>query len=181
MEDYRIDKDKYAFDPTLARGLDYYTGLIFELEIEGYNGGTVGGGGRYDNLIGRFTGEKTPAVGFSFGFDRLIEAADEANLLPKYKPATRVLVTVFKENLLKEALSLVSRLRNRGIAAEVSLNPTEKLDKQLKYADNKGIPYAAIIGPEEIKTDTVTLKNLSTGNQSNLKERELVKELQPNS
>ena len=177
LEDYRIDKDKYAFDPTLARGLDYYTGLIFELEIEDYNGGSVGGGGRYDDLIGRFTGEKTPAVGFSFGFDRLIEAAVEAGLLPKYEPATRVLVTVFKENLSKESLSLVSRLRNRGIAAEVSLNPTEKLDKQLKYADNKGIPYAAIVGPEEVKTDTITLKNLSTGNQSNLKERELVKEL----
>ena len=177
LETAKVDPDKYAFDPTLARGLDYYTGTIFELEIEGYSGGSVGGGGRYDSLIGRFTDRETPAVGFSFGLDRLIEAAQESSLLPKYQPAARVLVTVFKENLLKESLYLVSRLRNRGIAAEISLDPSEKLEKQLKYADNKGIPYAAILGPEEVKTETITLKDLSTGKQSTLKENELIKKL----
>jgi len=178
LKEFKTESDKYAFDPTLARGLDYYTGLIFELEVEGYTGGSIGGGGRYDDLIGRFTGGKTPATGFSFGFDRLIEAAEEAKLLPDYKPSTRVFVTVFKENLLKESLGLVSKLRNRGIAAEIALDPSEKLEKQLKYADNKGIPYAAVLGPEEVKTDTATLKDLSTGEQTRLKESELIKKLQ---
>lgn len=177
LEISKVDPDKYAFDPTLARGLDYYTGAIFELEIEGYSGGSVGGGGRYDSLIGRFTDEPTPAVGFSFGFDRLIEAAEESNLLPEYQPTARVLVTVFKEELLKESLYLVSKLRNRGIAAEISLEPSEKLNKQLKYADNKGVPYAVILGPEEVKSGTITLKELSTGEQSSLKENELVRKL----
>jgi len=177
LKEFKIETDKYAFDPTLARGLDYYTGVIFELEVEGYSGGSIGGGGRYDDLIGRFTNGKIPATGFSFGFDRLIEAAEEANLLPDYTPSTRVFVTILKENLLKDSLALVSKLRNRGIAAEIALDPSEKLDKQLKYADNKQIPYAAIIGPEEAKTDTVTLKDLSTGEQTRLKESELIKRL----
>ena len=159
--------------------MDYYTGLIFELEIEGYSGGSVGGGGRYDDLIGRFANTPIPATGFSFGFDRLLEAAQEANLLPKYAPSCQVLVTVFKEDLLKEALSLVSKLRNREVAAEISLEPGEKLDKQLRYADNKGIPYAIILGPEEIKSGTTTLKNLTTGTQTKLKESELIKKLKP--
>jgi len=180
LEDFKIESDKYAYEPTLARGLDYYTGLIFELEVEGYSGGSIGGGGRYDDLIGRFTGAKTPATGFSFGFDRLIEAAEEAKLLPDYKPSTRVFVTVFKESLLKESLGLVSKLRSRGIAAEIALDPSEKLEKQLKYADNKGAPYAAIIGPEEIKQGLITLKNLSTGEQTKLKESELIKKLPSN-
>ena len=174
-----IEPDKYAYEPTLARGLDYYTGLIFELEIEGYSGGSVGGGGRYDDLLGRFADKQTPATGFSFGFDRLLEAAQEANLLPKYAPSCQVLVTVFKEEWLKESLSLASKLRNRSVAAEISLDPSEKLDKQLRYADNKKIPYAVILGPEEIKSGTVTLKNLTTGEQTKLKENELIKKLQP--
>ena len=178
LEDLKVDKDKYAFDPTLARGLDYYTGIIYELEVESYSGGSVGGGGRYDNLIGRFTDKKIPAVGFSFGFDRLIEAAQEAKLLPSYSPLTKVLVTVFNEKLLSESLALTSKLRNQGIAAEITLDPKEKLEKQLKYADNKGIPYVAILGQEELKTNTVALKNLTSGQQTRLSFSELVKKLE---
>ncbi|MEX0621514.1 MAG: histidine--tRNA ligase [Candidatus Woykebacteria bacterium] len=177
LEDSKMDKDTYAFDPTLARGLDYYTGLIFEMEVEGYTGGSVGGGGRYDDLIGKFTGSKTPAVGFSFGFDRLIEAADEQKLLPNYSPSTQILVTIFKENLLNDSLALVSRLRSRGVSAEIYLEPDEKLDKQLKYADNKKIPYTAILGPNEVKSGLVTIKDLSTGKQETIKESELLRKL----
>ena len=177
----KIEADKYAYEPTLARGLDYYTGLIFELEIEGYSAGSIGGGGRYDDLIKRFSGTQIPATGFSFGFDRIIEAAKGAKLLPKYFPNSKVLVTIFRENLVKESLSLVSELRNRGVAAEISLETTDKLDKQLKYADNKGIAYAIILGPEELKEGTVTLKNLNTRTQSKLKENELIKKLKSSS
>lgn len=177
LEKTNVDKSKYAFDPTLARGLDYYTGLIFELEIEGYSGGSIGGGGRFDDLIGRFADKKIPAVGFSFGFDRLIEAAEEKKLLPKYCSNTKILVTIFRENLLGDSLSLVSNLRNKGIPTEIALDPKEKLEKQLKYADTKKIPYAAIIGPEEIKQGLVTLKDLQTGEQQKVKPGELVKNL----
>ena len=177
LEGYKLEADKYAFDPTLARGLDYYTGIVYELEIEGYSAGSVGAGGRYDNLIGRFTGEKIPAVGFAFGLDRLIEAAEELNLLGPYQVTTRILVTVFNEKFLKDSLTLVATLRKQGIAAEISLDPTNKLEKQLKYADNKGIPFVAILGPEETKTKTVTVKNLDSGEQKNLKITELLKKL----
>jgi histidyl-tRNA synthetase len=178
LEDYKLEADKYAFDPTLARGLDYYTGIVYELEIEGYGAGSVGAGGRYDNLIGRFTDEKTPAVGFAFGLDRLIEAAEELNLLGPYQVATRILVTVFNEKLLKDSIALVTKLRKQGVAAEISLDPTDKLEKQLKYADNKGIPFVAILGPEEAKTKTVTLKNLKSGEQEKLKISGLLKKLE---
>ncbi len=154
--------------------------MIFELEIEGYGGGSVGGGGRYDDLIGRFANNKIPATGFSFGFDRLIEAAAEENLLPNYKPSAQVLVTVFNKQLLSDSLSLVSKLRNRGIAAEISLETNEKLDKQLKYADIRNIPFAIILGPEESKKEMTTIKNLSNGTQETLKESELLKKLTSN-
>lgn len=177
LESLKISPDRYAYEPTLARGLDYYTGLIFELEIEGYAGGSVGGGGRYDDLIGRFANSKIPATGFSFGFDRLIEAATEENLLPKYLPTTQVLVTVFDKQSLPASLALVSKLRIKGIATEISLSTNDKLEKQLKYADNKDIPYAIILGPEEIKKDLVTLKNLSNGKQETVRENELFRKL----
>src|SRR4030042_1143058 len=169
LENYKVETDKYAFDPTLARGFDYYTGIVYEIEVEGYPAGSVGGGGRYDDLIGRFANGKTPAVGFAFGLDRLIEGAEELNLLDPYKVSSRVLVTVFNEKLLKESLSLVSLLRKQGVPAEISLDPNDKLEKQLKYADNKGIPYVALLGPEEVKTKTLTLKDLASGEQKNLK------------
>ncbi|OGY23138.1 MAG: histidine--tRNA ligase [Candidatus Woykebacteria bacterium RBG_13_40_15] len=177
LENYKVETDKYAFDPTLARGLDYYTGIVYEIEVEGYPAGSVGGGGRYDDLIGRFANGKTPAVGFAFGLDRLIEAAEELNLLDPYKVSSRVLVTVFNEKLLKESLSLVSLLRKQGVPAEISLDPNDKLEKQLKYADNKGIPYVAILGPEEVKTKTLTLKDLASGEQKNLKIGEVIREI----
>ncbi len=164
----KVDKNLFAFDPTLARGLDYYTGTIFEMEIKGYAGGSVGAGGRYDNLIGIFANKKIPAVGFSFGFDRLLEAAERFRLIPNYSPSSRVLVTIFNGKLLPQSLSLVTNLRNQGIAAEVALDADEKLEKQLKYADNKGIPFAAILGPKESESGTITLKNLSEKTQSTI-------------
>lgn len=177
LENFNIEKDKYAFDPSLARGLDYYTGLIFELEVEGYSGGSIGGGGRYDDLIGRFAERKIPAVGFSFGFDRLIEAANEAKLLPTPSSVTKVLVSVFNEDLLPESLALATRLRNRGINTEVPIETDSKLDRQLKYADIRNIPFVIILGPEEVKSETLTFKNLATGQQETLKENEVSRRL----
>jgi histidyl-tRNA synthetase len=165
------------FDPTLARGLDYYTSTIIEVAVEGYTAGSVGGGGRYDNLIGQFTGRAVSAVGLAFGFDRILEAMDEANLLTTAKTATQVFVAVFSPQLFNQSLLLVSHLRDSGIAAEASLAPSAKLDKQLKYADKKGIPYVAILGPDEVKKNVVQLKDMATQKQEELTPDALVAKL----
>lgn len=169
LEKLKIRKGVYAFDPSLARGLDYYTGLIFELEIEGYDAGSVGGGGRYDKLIGLVSENSFPAVGFSFGFDRLLEALEL--IKPKIEPnqGTQILVTVFSPEFLESSLEAVSFLRNQGVSTEIYLDPEAKLEKQMKYADQKSIPYTLIIGPEEVKEKVVTFKNLKDRKQEKLK------------
>ncbi len=159
-----LNNPRVVFDPTLARGLDYYTGLIFEIEIEGYSAGSVCGGGRYDNLIGMFAGKDIPAVGFAFGFDRLVEAMDELNLFPTDLATTRVLVTVFSDDLRNKSIEVANKLRENDINTELYLDDA-KMEKQLKYADQKGIPFVVIIGPDEAKNNTVTLKNMKTREQ----------------
>lgn len=169
LEKMKIRRDTYAFDPSLARGLDYYTGLIFELEIEGYTAGSCGGGGRYDKLIGTFTESNLPAIGFSFGLDRIMEAMEELKLLPKPESQTQVLVTIFNEELLPESLEATSYLRSQGINTEIYLDTLAKLDKQFKYADNKKIPFALVIGPEEVSKKVVNLKDLSSTEQKQVR------------
>lgn len=172
-----INEKQYEFSPTLARGLDYYTGVIFEMEIEGYSGGSVAGGGRYDNLIGMFSGKSTPAVGFSFGFDRLIEAMDELKLFPDDLASTKAMVTIFTQDLLDKSLELANFLRTNNINTELWLDPETKLDKQLKYADQKGIPYVLILGPDEVKQNLVVVKDLRTGKQEQIPQEELLDKL----
>lgn len=167
LEKSGVEKFKYKFSPTLARGLDYYTGMIFEIEIEGYTAGSVCGGGRYDNLIGIFSGKPIPATGFAFGFDRLMEAMNELNLFPSDidQSLVQVLVTIFNSDFLEKSLEIVSKLRNNGVNAEIFLNENASLDKQLKYTDQKGIPYAIILGPNEAEKNEVTIRNMKTREQ----------------
>ena len=176
-EDSALEYSKFEFDPTLARGLDYYTSLIFEAEIEGYEAGSVLGGGRYDNLIGMFSGSKVPAVGFAFGFDRLIGAMDQLGLFPDNLTTTKVLVTEFSMNLGLDSIKAANKLRKANINTELWLESDTKLEKQLKYADLKGIPYVVIIGPEEAKNNTVTIKNLKDKTQETLSLDELISKL----
>ena len=157
---------------SLARGLDYYTGLIFEIEIEGYLGGSVAGGGRYDNLIGIFAGKQIPAVGFAFGFDRLMEAMDELSLFPADLSMTKALVTIFSEELKGKSSKLAQMLRDENINTELYLEDT-KMEKQLKYADKKQIPYVVIIGPDEARNETVTLRNMQTRKQEIVTQKDL--------
>ena len=168
---------KVYFDPTLARGLDYYTGMILEIEVDGFDEGSVGGGGRYDNLIGIFGNKQVPAVGLAFGFDRLIEAMDALNLFPKDLQTTKVLVTVMSMELAGKSIEVADYLRKNNINSELWLDADSKMEKQLKYADKKGIPYVIIIGPDEEKNNTVTLKNLKTREQKNISAKEAIKEL----
>ncbi len=172
-----LSENEIEFLPTLARGLDYYTGMIFEVEIDGYTAGSVAGGGRYDNLIGLFAKKLVPAVGFAFGFDRLIETMDALSLFPQNLITTKVLVTIFSNDLKEKSFEIYQKVRNENINCEIYLDENTPLEKQLKYADKKGIPYAIIIGPEEAKNNTVTLKNLKTGEQKITDLEQITKQL----
>jgi histidyl-tRNA synthetase len=177
LESLGITTMQYEYSPTLARGLDYYTGLIFEIEIEGYTAGSVCGGGRYDKLIGMFSGQDVPAVGFAFGFDRLMEALSEQNLFPNDLQTTKVLVTIFSPEYEKYAINTVSLLRSNGISAELYLDNNTKMEKQLKYAIAKNTPYMVIIGPEEVEKNLVTIKNLRTREQKQVSQENLPDEI----
>jgi histidyl-tRNA synthetase len=166
--------DKIYFDPTLARGLNYYTSMIFEIEIEGYSAGSVCGGGRYDNLIGMFAGRQIPAVGFAFGFDRLMEAMEELKFFPTNLNTTKVLVTIFSKEFENKSLEIAQMLREKNINTELWLDDEAKMEKQLKYADKKQIPFVIIIGPDEAKNNTLTVKNLATREQKTLSFSELL-------
>ena len=189
-----LEEKYYCFDPTLVRGLDYYTGPIFEAVI-GDSSNSVAGGGRYDNLIEQLGGPPIPATGASLGLDRLCELVKEKNFLKEnLKPAADALVTVFPtsqvsnvgltppstcevEKLEAEALKLVAEVRAANINTEIYLGPAAKLDKQIKYADRKGVPYVLILGPEEAKSNTVTIKSLKTGEQEAVRRDQITTKL----
>ena len=171
-----LEEKYYRFDPALVRGLDYYTGPIFEVTV-GDSKNSVAGGGRYNNLIESLGGPSIPATGCALGLDRVVGLVKEKNLLrEELKPAVRVLVTIFDESLVDESLELSSILRSmeEKLNVEVYPNPKAKLEKQIKYADRKGIPYVAILGPEEAKDSTVTIKNMRTGGQETISREKMV-------
>lgn len=169
-----VDKEKIVFEPTLARGLDYYTGTIIEVESPDYPTGSLGGGGRYDKLIGMFTGRKIPAVGFSYGFDRIVEAMEELKLFPSDLQTTKALVTIFSLELADRSMEIVNELRSKNINTEIYLDANTKMEKQLKYADQKNIPYVIIFGPKEFEKNVVTLRNMKTREQKEVKIEEVV-------
>lgn len=173
LENSGFGSQYYRFEPTLARSFSYSQGPIWEIVIEDYTVGSVGGGERYDGMMERLTGMKIPATGIAYGFDRTVEAADQLGLIPTSQN-TRVLVTIFSANLQGETLKVASKLRGAGINAELYPDPSDKLDKQFKYADKKGIPYAIVIGDDEVAVGVVTLKNLSTREQTTLSLEEVV-------
>jgi len=155
------------YSPTLARGLDYYTGLIFEGYIPEYSAGSVGGGGRYDKLISDLTGVKIEAVGFGLGFDRTVEAAEKFNLIPNTTSIAKVLAIFFDKVDFSKTFQAVKKLRDNKIKTEIITVKTD-INKQLKYADKKGIPFVLMIGPDEAEKDLVTLKNMATGKQETI-------------
>ena len=155
-------------DPSLARGLSYYTGAIMEINVPDL-AGSLGGGGRYDNLVGMFSGEDVPACGFSLGLERIIVVMAEREMFPPSlttAPAD-VMVTVWDENSLDDSLALATELRNDGL--RVDLYPeADKIGKQFKYASSRGIPFVVIVGVDERARGEVTLKDMSTGEQKTL-------------
>lgn len=157
-----LNDKRIEFSPILARGLDYYTGLIFEVEIEGYDAGSVAGGGRYNNLIGMFAKKDIPAVGFSFGFDRLMEAMESLDLFPKNLKANDLLVAFSTSDLQEKALKIANQLRDKKLNTEIYLEDTT-LEKQLKYANKKQIPYVLILSGNNF-----ILKNMTSGEQKDI-------------
>jgi histidyl-tRNA synthetase len=179
MEEIFVNLDKmgiannlYKFDPYLARGLDYYNGIVFEFDVNGYSGGAVAGGGRYDNLIGIFASKTIPAVGFAFGFDRLMEAMEELNLFPSDLQVTKVLVTIPSLEKASLSLKVAEQLRNAKINTEIYLGDNLDLEKQLKYADNEGIPYVVICNE-----DKLLLKDMDKRTQEEISIEELIKKI----
>ena len=160
---------------TLARGLNYYTGAIFEVSApEGINLGSIGGGGRYDDLTGIFGLKDMSGIGISFGLDRIYMVLEELNLFPDHVAAsTQVLFINFGDNEALYATQAVSQLRDRGIAAELYPD-SAKMGKQMTYADKRGIPYVVLAGTDEINNQRYTLKNLSDGQQKSVTLQELV-------
>jgi len=152
-------------DITLARGLNYYTGAIFEVKTNEVAMGSIGGGGRYDDLTGMFGLNGLTGVGISFGADRIYDVMEELNLFPAASSqSTRLLICCFDKEGERFALPILQQLRRKGISAE--LYPAgSKLKKQLDYANNKNIPFTIIIGSEEIESGLLTIKNMETGIQ----------------
>ncbi|GAB3225176.1 histidine--tRNA ligase [Hymenobacter seoulensis] len=156
------------FDVTLARGLSYYTGCIFEIKINNVNMGSVSGGGRYDNLTGAFGLPGVSGVGFSFGVDRLYDCLEELALFPEaVATTTRCLLANFDAESEAAVLPVLRQLREAGVASEL-YPEAGKLKKQFQYADQKGIPYVLLQGSEERAAGQFKLKNLATGHESTL-------------
>ncbi len=168
--------ENLVFNPTIIRGLDYYTGMIVEVRLKD-NPSSLAGGGRWDKMIGKFIGEDIPAVGFAIGFDRTIEAMTEAGILNVPSTNSQVLVTIFSPELINNSVKLANSLREKNISAELWLDPASKLDKQLKYADSKGIPYVIIVGPDEVTNNQVKLKDFVNNTQVTLSLDEAIAKL----
>ncbi|PJC80382.1 histidine--tRNA ligase [Candidatus Shapirobacteria bacterium CG_4_8_14_3_um_filter_35_11] len=169
-----VSKNNYQFDPTIVRGLDYYTGPIFETVVTKPKIGSITGGGRYDNLIKSLGGPDISAVGTTIGLDRIVDCITELNLLPNLpKTKTKVLFANFGDKTVNQSLKLITELRNNNIAS--SFYPdNDKLSKQFKYADSLGIPFVAMIGTDESKNNQVTLKNMATGEQKTINQSNLL-------
>jgi histidyl-tRNA synthetase len=158
--------------PALARGLSYYTGPIFEVVSEDFSG-SLGGGGRYDNLVGMFSNRQVPAVGFSLGLERILMLMEELHMFPDLQMAAQVMICTLPDTPLAPVVGLAARLRQAGLTVE--LYPEQaRLGRQLAATDALRIPYALIMGPEEIARQAYTLKHLSTGDQQTLDEAGLL-------
>ena len=166
---------KIEFDVTLARGLNYYTGAIFEVKAIDTEMGSICGGGRYDDLTGVFGLNDVSGVGISFGADRIYDVLEALNLFPEtVTNFTQVLITNLGEEELLYSLPLLNELRNKNISSEIYPDIT-KIKKQMAYADKNKIKYVVIVGSEEMSKNVFTLKNMSSGEQSEMSMQDLIK------
>ena len=170
--------ERIKLDPTLARGLAYYTGAIIEINVADL-AGSLGGGGRYDKLVGMFLGRDVPACGFSLGLERIIVVMSEREMFPAAlvsSPAD-VMVTIWNDESVSQSITLASELRSKGLRVDV-YPEAEKLGKQFKYAASRGIPFVAIIGEDERLKDEVAIKDMRSGEQTSVGRAEAANQLQ---
>ena len=174
---FGVSENNIELDITLARGLSYYTGAIFEVKALDVQIGSITGGGRYDNLTGTFGVPGLSGVGISFGVDRIYDVMEELNLFPENQSVTtKLLFCHFGENELNYALPLLQKARLVGVNAEVYPD-VSKIKKQLDYADKKKIPFVCIIGSDEMNTGILTLKNMISGEQEKLSFEDILSKL----
>ncbi len=168
---------KLDFDPTLARGLNYYTGVILEVKANNVQIGSIGGGGRYDDLTKVFGYPNVSGVGISFGADRIYDVMEELNLFPQtITTSTKVLFIAIGDNSIEYTLPLIQQIRSNGIAAE--LYPAfDKMKKPMSYADAKKIPFVILAGEDEIKEGKLTFKNMKSGEQEKLTIEKIIERL----
>jgi histidyl-tRNA synthetase len=170
--------ERIKLDPTLARGLAYYTGAIIEINVADL-AGSLGGGGRYDSLVGMFLGRDVPACGFSLGLERIIVVMSEREMFPKElvsSPAD-VMVTIWNEDSIADSIALATELRSGALRVEV-YPEADKMGKQFKYASARGIPFVAIVGDDERVRGEVAVKNLQTGEQRSVQRSEVASLIQ---
>lgn len=174
VEKLKLSKAKLEFDVTLARGLNYYTGAIFEVVANGIQIGSICGGGRYDDLTGLFGMKGMSGVGISFGADRIYDVLHELNLFPeKLGQTLDVLFVNFGEAEQDFCLPILKSLREKGVACEIYPSAS-KMQKQMKYANDKNIPFVAIVGESEMSSGKIQLKNMESGEQTSLSVNELL-------
>ena len=168
LEEIQLKCATLDIDVTLARGLNYYTGAIFEVEAKDVSIGSIGGGGRYDDLTGIFGFENMSGVGISFGFDRICIVLEALDLFPKFtEKGTQVLFVNFGKEEANYSLNLLKKLRSEGIKSEIYPSAT-KMKKQMQYADRKNVEYVLLVGENEMRTNTITVKNMFDGSQKNV-------------
>jgi histidyl-tRNA synthetase len=160
-----VPADAYTVAPSLARGLSYYTGVVFESVLEQPPMGSLLGGGRYDDLVGAFAGRPIPTVGLAFGLERLHDVMTELGMGPGACTVAEVFITLFDLERASASLQLARELRTAGLKVETALDVNEKLSKQFKHADRRGIPFALVLGPDDLARGEVVVKNLRNGEQ----------------
>ncbi len=174
VEKAGLNKGELVFDVSLARGLNYYTGAIFEVKAKGIQMGSICGGGRYDDLTGIFGWKGVSGVGISFGADRIFEVLSELNLFPESATSgTQVLLVQFGGETTSAAFQLLKQIRNAGISCEMYPDDA-KLKKQFKYADDNKIPFVVVVGEDEVKSGMWQLRNMVTGDQQAVSTVQLV-------
>jgi histidyl-tRNA synthetase len=174
VSEFGLEQPQIEFDVTLARGLSYYTGAIFEVKANGVQIGSISGGGRYDNLTGTFGVSGLSGVGISLGVDRIYDVMEELLLFPDDQTiTTRVMLTSFDAEAARYGLKVLNHLRQSGINTEMYPDSV-KLKKQLDYADRKNIPFVILIGSQEMESGELTLKNMKTGEQSTATVNEII-------
>ena len=175
VEELGVKNAKIEFDVTLARGLNYYTGAIFEVKANGVKMGSICGGGRYDDLTGIFGMKDMSGVGISFGADRIYDVITELDLFPKTVDNNLDLLFInFGDTEQNHCLNLVKKIRANGISCEIYPS-SSKMKKQMKYANDRGVKNIALVGQDEIDANTIQLKNMHSGEQSAMSIEEIIK------